>query len=252
MTPVDPFQALALPPEALVDRRVPKKLLTESGAPTAKDKRLIREGIEELRWLAALKPTTIGVAEYRDAEREYLEIAVLGLVLRSDARATRLTELVHRAVPYPTFLIAGLSDAVELSLAHKRWSRGEAGKTVIDGAIITARLAGNDNSDVVARFNDTLALSSQPRGTLHAIYQGWIDTVLALQAAEVTGSFSLPASPTAAAGRAAALRETRRLDNSIAEIRAAAVKEKQIRRRVEMNLKLARLRADRDEMRERL
>jgi hypothetical protein len=58
-----------------VNQRVPKKLLLENGAPTAADKRLINEGIEELLWLAALKPTTIGVPEYRDEVREYLEIA---------------------------------------------------------------------------------------------------------------------------------------------------------------------------------
>ena len=250
--PVDPFKALALPPEALVDRRVPKKLLNENSAPTAKDKRLIREGIEELKWLAALKPATIGVAEYRDTEREYLEIAVLKLVLRSDARTSRLNELVHRAVPYPTILFACLSEAVELSLAHKRWSRSEANKTVIDGEIVVARLVGNDTDKVVTRFNDALALARQPRVTLHALYQGWIDTVLALQAAEITGSFSLPASPTAAEDRAAALRESRRLENNIAEIRAAAVKETQLWRRVEMNLKLARLRADRNSALDRL
>ena len=64
MTSFDPLAALALPADAFVDRRVPKTLLIENGAPTAADKRRIREGIEDLRWLAALKPTTIGVAEY--------------------------------------------------------------------------------------------------------------------------------------------------------------------------------------------
>lgn len=45
----------------------------------------------------------VGIAEYRDAAREYLEIAVLKLVLRLTVRANRLIELVHRAVPYPCF-----------------------------------------------------------------------------------------------------------------------------------------------------
>ena len=71
--------ALDLPASSRVDQRVPKKLLLENGAPTAADKRLINDGIEELLWLAALKPTTIGVPEYRDDVREYLEIAVLRL-----------------------------------------------------------------------------------------------------------------------------------------------------------------------------
>ena len=43
-----------------------EELLLENGAPTAADKRHINDGIEELQWVAALKPTTIGVAEYRD------------------------------------------------------------------------------------------------------------------------------------------------------------------------------------------
>ena len=84
--------ALDLPAGSRVDQRVPKKLLLENGAPTAADKRHINEGIEEFMWLAALKPTTIGVPEYRDDVREYLEVAVLRLTLRAGAKATRLVD----------------------------------------------------------------------------------------------------------------------------------------------------------------
>ena len=252
MTSLDPFAALALPANAFVDRRVPKMLLTENCASTAADRRRIREGIEELKWLAALKPTTIGVAEYRDTAREYLEIAVLKLVLRREARAGRLIELVHRAVPYPVLLIAWPGDIPELSLAHKRRSLADMGKTVVDGEIVSVRLGGNCADGSTEAFHDALALTRQPRGTLHSLYQGWIDTVQALRAAVVTGAFSLPASAAAAADRANALLECRRLDERIAEIRKAAGNEKQVSRLVEMNLELARLRVDREAARAKL
>jgi len=119
--------ALALPPESRVDQRVPKKLLLENGAPTAADKRQIKEGIDGLYWIAVLKPTTIGVPEYRDDVREYLEIAVLSLTLRPDAKTGRLVELIHRAIPYPLLLMAEQSNHLTLSLAHKHWSQGDAG-----------------------------------------------------------------------------------------------------------------------------
>src|SRR5580704_5496838 len=93
------IEALDLPESCRVNQRVPKKLLLENGAPTSADKRIINDSIDELLWLAALKPTTIGVPEYRDEVREYVEIAVLRLTLRNPAKATRLVELVHRAVP---------------------------------------------------------------------------------------------------------------------------------------------------------
>ena len=55
------LDALALPANAKVEQRIPKKLLVEQGAPTAADKRQIQDGIEELQWVAALKPTNIAV-----------------------------------------------------------------------------------------------------------------------------------------------------------------------------------------------
>ena len=140
MIQFDPVAVLALPQAALVDRRVPKTLLIENGARTATDRRRIREGIEEIRWLAVLKPTTIGVTEYRDQVREYLEIAVLKLNFRSGARAERIIELVHRAVPYPVVLVSWNEVRPVISLAHKRWSQGEEGKTVLDGDIVAAPL----------------------------------------------------------------------------------------------------------------
>ena len=252
MKPFDLIAALTLPDGALIDRRVPKVLLIENGAPTAADKRHIREGIEEFRWLAALKPTTVGVAEYRDAAREYLEIAVLKLTLRSGVHSERLTELVHRAVPYPVLLATCQGDATELSLAHKRWSQGEVGKTVLDGGLVTVALGNGCVDELTTEFCAALALSRQPRTSLYALYQGWISTVQALCVARVTGVFSIPVSGVEAEERAYALQEYGRLESRITELTVAANKEKQIARRVDMNLELERLRTDRDAVRARL
>lgn len=239
MNAVDLIAALELPTGARVDQRVPKKLLVENGAPTAADKRYITDGIDELHWVAVLKPTTVGVPEYRDEVREYLEIAVLHLTLRTGANAGRLICLVHRAVPYPVLLFVDNGERPGVSATHKRWSQGEAGKTVIDGEVVAVEW---DDSYGLA-FREALALSHQPRSTLYALYQGWIDTLLALQAARVTGTFIKPASSEHAAMRREALREYARLDAEIIRLRAAAEKEKQLPRQVELNLELKRLQA---------
>jgi hypothetical protein len=240
------IDALALPASSRVDQRVPKKLLLENGAPTAADKRLIHEGIEELLWLAALKPTTIGVPEYRDELREYLEIAVLRLNLRVSAKATRLVELVQRAVPYPLLLLTEQADndaRPGLSAAHKRWSKGEVGKTVLDGDVVAVEWDPAHDGESWPTFRDALAIGKQPRTSLHALYQGWVDTLLALQAARVAGVFAVAATAERAIARRDALREYARLDAEIARLRAAAAMEKQLSRRVELNLELKRVEA---------
>lgn len=237
------IEALGLPPDARVDQRVPKKLLTEHGAPTAADKRQIQDGIEELLWVGALKPTNIAVPAFRDAVREYLEIAVLTATLRAGAKATRLIELIHRAIPYPVVLWTEQGGAGSLSLAHKRWSQGEAGEVVVEDVRRTDPFHPNFPTAEESQFLVSLAVSGLPNRDLFALYQGWLDRVAALEAAQITGAFAPPDS----ADRAHALRDgldaRARLQRELAILRTQAEKEKQLNRRVELNLEIKRLEA---------
>lgn len=237
------ISALGLPDSARVNQRVPKKLLVENGAPTAADKRKINEGIEEIQWLASLKPNTIGVPDYSDDVREYLEIALLTVTLRPEAKAVRLSELIHRAIPYPLFLVLLQGDQTILSLAHKRRAQNEAGKFVLDGDVVEGTVSDNASlsAEVNRRFLEAMALGNQPRANLLLLYQGWIDTLFALQASQLTGTFSQAVTNEAAIARREALQRCKVLETEIAVLRNTAVKEKQIARRVELNLEIKRL-----------
>ena len=244
----DMILSLGLPDGCRVDQRVPKKLLLENGAPTTADKRLINNGIEEIQWVAALKPTTIGMSDYRDDLREYLEIAVLTVTLRAteakSTNAVRLAELVHRAVPYPVLLLLKSGQSVTLSLAHKRWAQNEAGKVVLDGGVVSACLPDDaPSADVLSAFMQALALTSQPQATLFGLYQSWMDSVQALLAARLTGTFKAADSPEQAVARRQALQECQRLEQEEARLRTLAAKEKQLARQVELNLALKRVQA---------
>lgn len=246
------LDALDLPAATRVDRRVPKTLLLENAAPTPADRRQINEGIEGLTWLAALKPTTVGVPEYRDDLREYLEVAVLHLTIRGAAKAKRLVELVHRAVPYPLLLATEHGESPGFSAVHKRWSQGQADSTVLEGAVIAADWDAERDSEQFPAFLSAMALGRQPRSTLYALYQGWIETLLALQAARVTGIFALAATAERAAARQQALQEHARLGAEIVRLRAAATKERQMARRVELNLRIKRAEAFQSDARTKL
>lgn len=204
MTADEFLAALALPPQALVHQRVPKKHLLDNGAPTSTDKRLISDGIDELQWVAALKPSTIGVPAFEDTERQYLEIAVLTVAYRPVAKIARLRELIHRAIPYPLVLFG--SDGV-LSLAEIRHAQNEAGKTVIDGELLAA-----DPSPIPPE----LALAHQSATDLAILYRAWCNRLLPL------------------------VRRQQRLAE-IETLRRAADKEPQMARKVELNLTIRKL-----------
>lgn len=236
--------ALGLPPGARVDSRVPKKLLVEQGAPTAADKRAIQDGIDELQWFAACKPTTIGVPAFSDDTREYLEIAVLGCAFRSGAKASRLIELIHRAIPYPVLLVTAEESGLAVSAAHKRHAQNEAGRTVIEQVIVASGLRADAVDSVQVAFLKSLALAQQPRADLYALYAGWISRIEAVNAARLTGTFAATDDQEAIDRRRAALDAHLRLTKEIEGLRAKAKREKQLSRRVDLNLEIQQREAD--------
>lgn len=243
MSATEILNALDLPAGSRVDQRIPKTLLVENGAPTAADKRLINGGIERLKWHAAIKPTNSGVPEYRDAARHYVEIAVLELSLRPGAKAVRLAELTHRAVPYPVVLLVGDAKTASVSMVHQRWSQGEADRVVLDGDVVTAHPYRTDDVSITTAFLDSLAIRHQPQGSLYVLYQGWIDSLLALKAASRTGTFQGSTTVELASARRDALQECATIEAEMTSLRSAAIKTNQVARRAEINLELQRLKS---------
>lgn len=236
--------ALSLPPGSRVDARVPKKLLVEQGAPTSADKRAIQDGIDELQWFAACKPATIAVPSFSDSTREYLEIAIVGCAFRGGAKAARLIELIHRAIPYPVILITTDESGLGISAAHKRRAQNEAGRTVIDHVVAATGLQSESGDATQVAFLQSLPLTHQPRSDLYSLYGGWLARIEALNAARLTGAFAATDDSDAVGRRREALDAYARLAKEIDVLRASAKRERQLSRRVDLNLEIQRLEAD--------
>jgi hypothetical protein len=241
MTAAKIIDALSIPLDARIDQRVPKKILLEQDIPTSTDRRLIQDGIEELIWVAALKPTNIGVPIFRDNVREYLEIAVITTKLRISAKSTRIIEIIHRAIPYPVVLVTSVGEYSCLSLAHKRWSQGEIGKVVIEDIRQTHDFIPEALNTEEASFIASLKISGLPNQDIYTLYQGLMDRIAALGASKISGKFALPGSKDQAHSLSDNLEKYTRILREIVMLRTKAEKEKQLNRRVELNLKIKKL-----------
>jgi hypothetical protein len=208
-------------------------MLVEQGAPTAADKRLINDTIDELWWQATLKPGTVGVPAFHVAPvtatsataptagagsavaatsdvgaasadtTDVIEIALVSAHLRPptrEAQARHLMQLIHRAIPYPVLLVAQAPEGTVLSLAHKRASLGEAGKWVVADSADTHAFDPTQPTAAETQFMASLALEQLPRSALtdlRALYQAVADRITALAVAQVTGHFKVPEAVTA-------------------------------------------------------
>lgn len=234
----DLIQALGLPESTRLNQRVPKKLLAEQEVATPADRRQIQDGVDEIVWLAALKPHLIGVPAYEEHDRQYLELAVLRLTLKPGTKPGRLVELLHRAVPYPVLLFTNSDAGIGISLAQLRRSQNEADKTVLDGELLAVTLPTEAKGAVFTGFCAALPLAKQPQADLHVLYQGWMDTVAALDIARETGRFQPSLTRAQAADRHQALQHCRELQTRLQQLRTLAQNERQLARQVALNQEL--------------
>lgn len=240
--------ALELPSDCRVDQRVTKKILIEQGLPTPADKRKVQDGIEDIRWIAALKPNRIGVPAFADEARSYREIVVISATLRGKAGPARLIELLHRLVPHPVLMVIDQGGVVTLSAAHKRLSLGEGGKTVLDGSPVSEALCGDEESAALeADFRASLPLARLPSSNLFELYGGWIGRIEALKAARITGSYGVSGEH-----RTGALAGHESLKLQLVKLRKQARQEKQMNRRVDLNLEIKKLDAELSALTEKL
>lgn len=241
MNPEAFIRALDLPSTSLLMKRIPKIAFVRNGAPTARDRRKINEEIEGIKWIATLKPTTISVQQFVDSKREYLEINILQVSLKVTNNYLRIVELIHRAIPYPIVLLTEDSSNISISLAHKRWSEAAAGQTVIDGSVLICDLQVGETTGLERSLLNQVSLLLQPRTNLYLLYQGWFQAIQAFDAGKITGKYQISRSHEETTSREKALKDYQAIEMRIAGIRAAATKEKQTPRLVQMNLELQEL-----------
>jgi predicted RecB family nuclease len=235
------IESLSIRDDVRLDQRVSKKLLLEQAARTAADRRMIQESIEELTWIAALKPTNIGIPIFKDDQREYLEIIVAALILRGSVKPARIIELIHRAIPYPLALITKHGESASVSFAHKRWSQGQAGKIVLEDVRRVEILHPESPDAGELAFLKSLTLASLPSDNLFAMYQGLINSALAFEAAQITGDFIAPSAGFQSTDVKDGLENHAKLQFELNALRSRAAKEKQLKRRVELNLEIKKL-----------
>jgi hypothetical protein len=145
------------------------------------------------------------------------------------------------AAAYPVLLIASDNGEVAVSVAHKRRAQNEAGKVVVERVVEAKNIRPQNPSEVETAFLKSLSIADQPAQDLYSLYEGWLARIEALTAARLSGEYVVSDEANSIARRRAALEAYSRLMQEMAGLSAKAIREKQMNRRVDLNLEIQRL-----------
>jgi hypothetical protein len=235
---IDAFlSSLGIPEACLLDKPVYKKMFLDHAELDQTDKKALSEDVDRIRWRYTLKPDTINIAAFQDSEREYLEIAILSVELSNPARFNRIAAFIHRAIPYPLILVFEYEGKIAISVAEKRINQADKSKLVIAERWQTPWIDSRKPSAAQKGFLEAIQLHRLPATNFYALYESFQAQVVALIAADRTGTFA-PASITVSKEHAIILREIDGLEREIAELRTALKREHQMAGKITLNGKI--------------
>jgi len=167
---------LGLPEAARQDHRVTKKMLAEQFADRAPaDARLIAKAIASARLVGILRPETIQVPRYADADRAVTDIPVLDITLAEKATAadrSRVAELIHRSMDKPVVALLTAPDGtalLSLALSHPSRTDPNRSTSAIDAHLTipvaeiapgTLQVGRLDRTDMWALYRDLVRVAA--------------------------------------------------------------------------------------------
>ena len=235
------YDHLALPDAAYLGKRIYKKHFFENAPMSPADRKAFTDDVEIVTWQYTLKPNTLPINPYEDDERDYPELAVIEVALRSPNRVTRIAELIHRAIPYPLFLVIVHNEQFAISVAHKRANRAERDAVVAEDILATRWMDNTALEAIEQAFLDSLAVSLQPQTHYYALYTGWHQRVLALACARLSGTFRVPGRAEQETQQRERLVACHQIEGEIERLRSEIRKESRFNRQVELNTRIKQL-----------
>ena len=241
------YSKLNLPQAAYLGARIYKKQLLENADLTITDRKWVNEDIESLEWRYTLKPTTTNIAKYEDADREYLEIALLHIKIKSDTHVKRLGEVIQRSIPYPLIVVFECGQRININLADKRINRADASKLKVEkffeSGWLNADLADQTNgvaagSAIHVAFIENLSFQQLMHQDLYAFYQSLITRFNALEAAKHIGKFALTEGAEADKRLQEHLHTIKQLELQLSSLKAQVKNETQFNRKLEGSMQI--------------
>jgi len=233
------YEKMVIPESCRLGKRVYKRLFYENAKLSATDKKALRDDVDTILWQYTFKPTTIPIQPYEDDQREYHEVALLQVNLKQTGRVNRLAEVVHRAIPYPLFVIFVSDTTCSISLAYKRFSQAEKEAVVAEGFQATDWLDLSNPTENQAAFLDSLDILTWPHTHFFAFYRAAMDRVIALACAEHSGHYSLEIpNGLSVDDRVRKLSQVEKLQQVKSEIQGKLKKKKNLGTQVQLNTRI--------------
>ena len=229
----DLVRQLALPSKSIVDLNFPKNAFYQQPNLSKTERSFLKANKDKIRLLATLRPQGIGIPAYEDETYRYEEIQYLYIQLTDLRNSEKYSELFLKYIPYPMVLLFNFGEEIQLVLATTH--KGKQGKLEVEEVIHPEwkNIAQNP------KWLESLSFTNQPKNNLKEYYDSLISKIIQQE-------LKIPVQNDS--NMVNLYQELKKLNSEIEDLTSLVKKEKQMNKRIELQLKLTHLKDQRDNL----
>ncbi|SDU55327.1 DUF4391 domain-containing protein [Desulfobacula phenolica] len=237
---IDFYAALNIPDACYLGKRIFKKLVYDHTKLNATDKKAFADDVDGIEWKYTLKPSTINIPRYEDEDHEYLEVAIIDVILKAPHRHKRIAKIIQRAIPYPAMIVFRYDISIALNLALKRINRADQNKIMVKAFHDTHWMNLDSPSDQETDFFKSLDINNFAFNHFYDWYADLLQRVVALNCARISGNYTMESHKTDV-DRVEELREIYDLEQQQNRLRSDLKKQIQFSRKVDLNMQIKKI-----------
>ena len=180
-------ELLTIPDECKVNDIIAKDLIFSEGELKSSDKKIFTNYVKQVRWLYSLKKENIGINQYNDDTKEYLEVEIINIVLKEDKKLARIADIVMRIMPYPIVLVFEFKGKIQLFVSHQSESLVDSSKITLDDVISTNWIVFDEMDEIDGILFKDLQLSNLNYSNFYKFYDSIVQKIIKYNGSKSVG-----------------------------------------------------------------
>lgn len=187
---------LKLPESCIVSTKLTKAFFKRNFELTLSERKLLDDFsvVITLDIIASIKTNNSNLPAFSDEQMQYLEILVIAVETSNDEfdkNKINIAELVQKYIPYPILLCVYAENEFILNTCDKRINKNDVNKRTIENSYYTENIEVDTASEKQITFLRSLSFTGLDKQNLKTFYDSYTSRIIALQAAELTGIFTV-------------------------------------------------------------
>lgn len=236
---------LQLPPLAYAERNIPKSFFERNFILTSVEKKLLNIPFLPLKstWLAELNTKTINTPSVENTLQSYTRIPIFVVELSGEHwinHLDKLCTLYHKYIPFQVLLFIHIKEQYCVSAATKTINQNDKEKRVLGEEYRTPEISLLYKVDFEEQFREQLNFQNLNRINLKTVYDSYIAAIVNYRRATKAGSFEVRKEVQVVNQN---LNELEQIEKESAILKTKLLKTKDIRERVDLQMKLQELKS---------